>query len=101
MIVGAGTDRARERPAATPAEVVALVVAITPRYRAGVPPATWCGLLWGEVIGLIREDVDRLRRRSDHSRRHTHRPSRPGHDQPHRLLAAGAGSRRRCHRHEG
>lgn len=58
QIAGAGTDRAKERPVASPAEVVALVEAITPRYRAAVLLAAWCGLRRGEVLGLRREDVD-------------------------------------------
>jgi integrase len=58
QIAGAGTDRAKERPVATPAEVVALVEAITPRYRAAVLLAAWCGLRRGEVLGLRRQDVD-------------------------------------------
>ncbi|MGO9142307.1 MAG: tyrosine-type recombinase/integrase [Streptosporangiaceae bacterium] len=39
-------------------EVVALVEAITPRYRAAVLLAEWCGLRRGEVLGLRRPDVD-------------------------------------------
>ena len=58
QIVGAGSDRAKERPVASPVEVVALVDAITPRYRAAVLMAAWCGLRRGELIGLRREDVD-------------------------------------------
>jgi len=58
QLAGAGTDRAKERPVASPAEVVALVEAITPRYRAAVLLAAWCGLRRGEVLGLRREDVD-------------------------------------------
>jgi integrase len=34
------------------------VEAITPRYRAAVLLAAWCGLRRGEVLGLRREDVD-------------------------------------------
>jgi integrase len=58
QIAGAGADRAKERPVASPAEVVALVEAITPRYRAAVLLAAWCGLRRGEVLGLRREDID-------------------------------------------
>jgi integrase len=57
-VVGAGSDRARERPVATPGQVVELVEAITPRYRAAVLLAAWCGLRRGEVLALHREDVD-------------------------------------------
>lgn len=55
---GAGSDRAKERPIASPAQVVALVAAITPRYRAAVLLAAWCGLRRGEVLALRRADVD-------------------------------------------
>ena len=58
QLAGAGSDRAKERPIASPAEVVALVEAITPRYRAAVLLAAWCGLRRGELLGLVREDVD-------------------------------------------
>jgi integrase len=58
QIPGAGSDRAKERPIATPAEVVALVESITPRYRAAVLLAAWCGLRRGEVLGLRPADVD-------------------------------------------
>ena len=58
QIPGAGSDRAKERPVATPAQVVALIEAITPRYRAAVLLAAWCGLRRGEVLGLLPGDVD-------------------------------------------
>jgi integrase len=58
QVAGAGSDRAKERPVASPAEVVALVEAITPRYRAAVLLAAWCGLRRGEVLGLRREDIN-------------------------------------------
>jgi integrase len=58
QIPGAGSDRAKERPVASPAEVVALVEAIIPRYRAAVLLAAWCGLRRGEVLGLCSSDVD-------------------------------------------
>ncbi|WP_218006230.1 tyrosine-type recombinase/integrase [Nocardia takedensis] len=57
-IKGAGSDRAKERPIATPAEVAELVQAITPRYRAAVLLAAWCGLRRGEIIGLATTDLD-------------------------------------------
>jgi integrase len=53
QIVGGSSDRAKERPVATPTEVAALVKAITPRYRAAVLLAA-CGA----VLGLRRDDVD-------------------------------------------
>lgn len=49
QIRGAGKDMAKERPIASPAEIVELVDAITPRYRAAVLLAAWCGLRRGEV----------------------------------------------------
>ena len=58
QITGAGSDRAKERPIATPAQVAALIEAITPRYRAAVLLAAWCGLRRGEVLGLHPADVD-------------------------------------------
>jgi integrase len=58
QILGAGSDRAKERPVATPAEVIALIEAITPRYRAAVLLAAWCGLRRGEVLALLPDDVD-------------------------------------------
>jgi integrase len=58
QIQGAGSDRAKERPVATPAQVVALIEAITPRYRAAILLAAWCGLRRGEVLGLLPDDVD-------------------------------------------
>src|SRR5277367_5516127 len=57
-IAGAGSDRAKERPVASPAEVVTLLEAITPRYRAAVLLAAWCGLRRGEIVGLRLEDVN-------------------------------------------
>lgn len=58
QITGAGSGRAKERPVASPDEVVALMEAITPRYRAAVLLAAWCGLRRGEVLGLRRPDID-------------------------------------------
>ena len=58
QIRGAGKDMAKERPIASPAEIVELVDAITPRYRAAVLLAAWCGLRRGEVCALATADVD-------------------------------------------
>jgi integrase len=58
QVPGAGVDRAKERPVATPAQVAALVEAITPRYRAAVMIAAWLGLRRGEVCGMRISDVD-------------------------------------------
>jgi integrase len=57
-IPGAGTDRAKERPVASVAQVVTLIEAITPRYRAAVLLGAWCGLRRGEIIALIPQDID-------------------------------------------
>jgi len=57
-IPGAGADRAKERPVASPAQVASLIEAITPRYRAAILLAAWCGLRRGEVLGLLAQDVD-------------------------------------------
>ena len=58
QIPGAGTVRSVERPVATPAQIVALVDAINPRYRTAVLIAAWCGLRRGEIAGLLVTDVD-------------------------------------------
>lgn len=58
QIPGAGSDKSKERSIATPAQIDELVEAITPRYRAAVLLAAWCGLRRGEVCGLRTEDVD-------------------------------------------
>lgn len=58
QLPGAGTVRAAERPVATPAQVVALVDAINPRYRTAVLIAAWCGLRRGEIAGLRVSDVN-------------------------------------------
>ncbi|MEI2765259.1 MAG: tyrosine-type recombinase/integrase [Dermatophilaceae bacterium] len=57
-ILGAGSVRASERGIATPAQVAALVEAVTPRYRAAVVLAAWCGLRGGEICAIRTEDVD-------------------------------------------
>ena len=57
-IKGAGSDNAKERTIATPAQVAELIDSITPRYRAAVVLAAWCGLRRGEVCALRTADVD-------------------------------------------
>jgi integrase len=47
-----------ERPTATIPEVFALAGAVQPRYRALVLLAAFCGLRWGELMGLRRQDID-------------------------------------------
>ncbi|WP_203665082.1 site-specific integrase, partial [Actinocatenispora rupis] len=58
QVPGAGSDRAKERPVASPAQVLALVEAITPRYRAAVMIAAWMALRRGEICGMRVADVD-------------------------------------------
>ncbi len=58
QIPGAGSQKSPERGIATPQQVAALLEAITPRYRAPVVLATWCGLRRGDVCALRTVDVD-------------------------------------------
>jgi integrase len=58
QIPGAGAQRSAERPIATPAEVAQLIEATTPRFRAAVALAAWCGLRRGELCALRTRDVD-------------------------------------------
>ncbi len=57
-VVGAGIERAPERPVASMDEVRSLWDAMTPRFRLVVSLATWCQLRRGEILGLRRCDVD-------------------------------------------
>ena len=58
QIPGAGAQRSPERSIATPAEVAQLIAAMTPRLRAAVALAAWCGLRRGEICALRIGDVD-------------------------------------------
>lgn len=58
QIPGAGTVRSQERGIASPQQVAALVQNATPRYRAAIALAAWCGLRRGEICGLRNEDVN-------------------------------------------
>lgn len=59
QIKGAGTVMSKERRVATPAQLVALVDAISPpKYRAAILIGGWVGLRRGEIVALRREDVD-------------------------------------------
>lgn len=58
QIPGAGGQKSPERPIASPGEVAELILATTPRYRAAVALAAWCGLRRGEICGLHTRDVD-------------------------------------------
>lgn len=57
-IAGAGSDRAKQRPVATPAQVAALAATVRERYRAAILLAAWCGLRRGEILALHRDDLD-------------------------------------------
>ncbi|MEV6109883.1 tyrosine-type recombinase/integrase [Streptomyces sp. NPDC051940] len=57
-IKGASSVPTPERPTATVGEVYAIAGAINPRYRLLVLLAGFCGLRWGELIGLHRRDID-------------------------------------------
>lgn len=63
QIPGAGSERTPERGVATPRQVAELIEAITPRYRAAVVLAAWCGLRRGEVCAIRTADVDLEHRR--------------------------------------
>ncbi len=58
QIKGGSKEETPERPTATVAEVYAIAAQIDERYRALVLVAAFCGLRWGELIGLRRRDVD-------------------------------------------
>jgi integrase len=47
-----------ERQIASPQQVSELLEKITPRYRAAVVLAAWCGLRRGEVCAIRTADVD-------------------------------------------
>lgn len=57
-IPGAASPKTAERSIATPAQVAALIDAITPRCKAAVALAAWCGLRRGEICALRVEDID-------------------------------------------
>lgn len=58
-IKGAGVVDAAERPTASPAELLALVEAISPaKYRAAILIGGWIGLRRGEIVALKRTDID-------------------------------------------
>ncbi|WP_435130369.1 tyrosine-type recombinase/integrase [Actinacidiphila sp. bgisy144] len=58
QIKNGGTVHTPERPTATIPEVFALADAVQPRYRVLVLLAAFCGLRWGELMGLRRQDID-------------------------------------------
>ncbi|MFJ5294022.1 tyrosine-type recombinase/integrase [Streptomyces sp. NPDC088348] len=58
QIKNGGTVHTPERPTASILEAFAIAEAGQARYRALVLLAAFCGLRWGELIGLRRQDVD-------------------------------------------
>ena len=57
-VVGAASEQSAERRVPSLDEVVALVNAIAPRYRAMVLLSGFCGLRRGECLGLARRHLD-------------------------------------------
>jgi integrase len=58
MIPGASAESSSERPIATVDQVYELAEAVGDRWRSLVLLATFCGLRFGELAGLTREDID-------------------------------------------
>ena len=61
QVMGAGVEKAPERPVASIAEVDALAAAMPHHLRIAVLLASWCQLRRGEMLGLRRRDLDLLR----------------------------------------
>ena len=57
-VKGAGTDRSAERTVPTVEQVAMLTLAMPEQYRAAVVFAAWGTLRRGEVLGLMRNDID-------------------------------------------
>ena len=57
-IKGGGTERARERPIASVAEVEEIAARVPERFEALILLAAWAGLRRGEVLGLECRDLD-------------------------------------------
>ncbi|WP_327484850.1 hypothetical protein [Streptomyces sp. SLBN-115] len=58
QIKNGGTVNTPERPTASVLDVFAIADASQPRYRALVLLGAFCGLRWGELVGLRRRDID-------------------------------------------
>jgi integrase len=58
ILKGASVERPAERPVITIAEVNTLADCIGPRFRCMVLLATWAGMRFGELAGLLRSDID-------------------------------------------
>jgi len=57
-VKGGGSDKSAERTVPTVAQVAALTQAMPEQYRAAVVLAAWGTLRRGEVLGLMRKDID-------------------------------------------
>jgi integrase len=57
-VKGAGRERSPEMRFASPEQINALAAEVPPRYRALVLLAGYCGLRWGELVGLRRHRID-------------------------------------------
>lgn len=57
-IKGADRESPAERPVATVHEVFTLADVVAPQYRVFVLTAALASLLWGELVGLQRRDID-------------------------------------------
>jgi integrase len=55
---GAGVEHAPEMRVGKPSDISALVVAMTPRYRALILTAAYAGCRWGELAGLRKPNLD-------------------------------------------
>jgi integrase len=56
--LGEGDGGRQNRPVVTIAQVYALAEAVGPRYQALILLACFCGLRWGELAALRREDIN-------------------------------------------
>jgi integrase len=57
-ISGAGEESWSDPRPPTPQEVERIVTSIAPRWGALVVTAAWCGLRFGEAVGLVRANLD-------------------------------------------
>lgn len=95
-IKGAGVESAPERPIPDIGRVYAAAAAVSPRRRALVLLAAFCGLRKGELFALRRRDVDMLHRIIDvHAQRQESKTGRqllgpPKSEAGHRTLAIPA-----------
>jgi integrase len=57
-IKGAGQEESEERPVLSLQQVLVILDAVQPRYRALLLLATFASLRWGELIALRKTDID-------------------------------------------